>query len=144
MVKLHLLLVTMREFPSSIARLYKSLRYSTRFLRWKAFQDAAFTDSTDGQSKIWSESNVSEDFDMAMRLQAKGYIIRFDLLDSRMFACHLPPPRWVTFGGHEFYITICRSVRTETLSPRILMKLVMITLSAYIFATKQFLFRGVS
>jgi len=47
------------------------------FLRWKALQDAAFTDAADGKYKIWSESNVSEDFDMAMRLQTKGYIIRW-------------------------------------------------------------------
>lgn len=38
------------------------------FLRWSALQDAAFID-TDGVSKIWSEHNVSEDFDMALRLQ---------------------------------------------------------------------------
>jgi hypothetical protein len=38
------------------------------FLRWSAIQDAAFIDE-DGVRKIWSESNVSEDFDMALRLQ---------------------------------------------------------------------------
>lgn len=47
----------------------------TRFLRWKAIQDAAFVDA-DGQEKIWSETNVSEDFDMSLRLQMRGYIIR--------------------------------------------------------------------
>ncbi|TBU27325.1 glycosyl transferase family group 2-domain-containing protein [Dichomitus squalens] len=47
------------------------------FLRWKALQDAAFVDPLDGQEKIWSESNVSEDFDMALRLQMRGYIIRW-------------------------------------------------------------------
>ena len=47
------------------------------FLRWKALQDAAFVDPADGQEKIWSESNVSEDFDMALRLQMGGYIIRW-------------------------------------------------------------------
>ncbi|KAI0288324.1 glycosyl transferase family group 2-domain-containing protein [Russula brevipes] len=46
------------------------------FLRWQAVQDAAFTDH-DGKEKIWSESHVSEDFDMAMRLQMRGYIIRW-------------------------------------------------------------------
>jgi hypothetical protein len=39
------------------------------FLRWSALQDAQFVDPADGVSKIWSESNVSEDFDMALRLQ---------------------------------------------------------------------------
>ncbi|KAI0809128.1 glycosyl transferase family group 2-domain-containing protein [Irpex lacteus] len=47
------------------------------FLRWSALQDAAFVDEDDGVKKIWSESNVSEDFDMALRLQLKGYIIRW-------------------------------------------------------------------
>lgn len=46
------------------------------FLRWSAVQDAAFVD-TDGVKKIWSESNVSEDFDMALRLQLQCYIIRW-------------------------------------------------------------------
>ena len=47
------------------------------FLRWKAVQDAAFVDLADGKEKIWSENNVSEDFDMALRLQMRGYIIRY-------------------------------------------------------------------
>jgi hypothetical protein len=47
-----------------------------RFLRWSALQDAAFMDPADGRQKIWSESNVSEDFDMSLRLQMHGYIIR--------------------------------------------------------------------
>lgn len=47
------------------------------FLRWQALQDAAFVDPADGKQKIWSESNVSEDFDMALRLQLRGYIIRY-------------------------------------------------------------------
>ena len=47
------------------------------FLRWSALQDAAFIDPDDGVRKIWSESNVSEDFDMALRLQLRGYIIRW-------------------------------------------------------------------
>lgn len=47
------------------------------FLRWSAAQDAAFIDPDDGVKKIWSESNVSEDFDMALRLQLQGYMIRW-------------------------------------------------------------------
>jgi hypothetical protein len=40
------------------------------FLRWSALQDAAFSDpGDDNKKKIWSETNVSEDFDMALRLQ---------------------------------------------------------------------------
>ncbi|EJD00578.1 uncharacterized protein FOMMEDRAFT_91587 [Fomitiporia mediterranea MF3/22] len=47
------------------------------FLRWSAIQEAAFIDEADAKRKIWSESNVSEDFDMALRLQLKGYTIRW-------------------------------------------------------------------
>jgi len=42
------------------------------FLRWSALQDAQFVDPADGVTKIWSESNVSEDFDMALRLQVSN------------------------------------------------------------------------
>lgn len=47
------------------------------FLRWSAIQDVSFIDPVDGERKIWSESNVSEDFDMALRLQLGGYIVRW-------------------------------------------------------------------
>jgi hypothetical protein len=55
------------------------------FLNWSALQDAAFVDPADGITKIWSESNVSEDFDMALRLQMKGYIIRWATYSDRGF-----------------------------------------------------------
>ncbi|KAI9457224.1 glycosyl transferase family group 2-domain-containing protein [Lactarius psammicola] len=48
------------------------------FLRWSALQDAAFEDPGDNnKKKIWSEANVSEDFDMALRLMLRGYTIRW-------------------------------------------------------------------
>ncbi|KAG1781357.1 glycosyl transferase family group 2-domain-containing protein [Suillus placidus] len=70
------------------------------FLRWSALQDAAFgggdvnssssatpsgstpnsgsgVDGHRAQIKIWSEDNVSEDFDMALRLLRQGYIVRW-------------------------------------------------------------------
>jgi len=48
------------------------------FLRWAALQEAAFDDPGDNnKKKIWSEMNVSEDFDMALRLQLKKYVIRW-------------------------------------------------------------------
>ncbi|KAF5522052.1 hypothetical protein CGCA056_v006763 [Colletotrichum aenigma] len=47
-------------------------------LRWSALQDAAsYFDEEDGYEKFWSESHVSEDFDMALRLQTAGYNIRY-------------------------------------------------------------------
>ena len=44
-------------------------------LRWSAVQDIAYI-GDDGSEKYWSEATVSEDFDMALRLQTNGYIIR--------------------------------------------------------------------
>ncbi|KAI0364861.1 hypothetical protein BV20DRAFT_812457 [Pilatotrama ljubarskyi] len=55
------------------------------FLRWSALQDAAFIDEADGKKKIWSEANVSEDFDMALRLMLRGYIIRWATYSNRGF-----------------------------------------------------------
>lgn len=43
----------------------------TTFLRWSTIQDTVFIDPDDGVTKIWSESNVSEGFDMALRLQVR-------------------------------------------------------------------------
>ncbi|KAI0808314.1 glycosyl transferase family group 2-domain-containing protein [Fomes fomentarius] len=55
------------------------------FLRWSALQDAAFIDEADGKKKIWSEANVSEDFDMALRLMLRGYVIRWATYSNRGF-----------------------------------------------------------
>lgn len=44
-------------------------------LRWSAVQHVSYQDE-DGYDKFWSESHVSEDFDMSLRLQCSGYIIR--------------------------------------------------------------------
>jgi len=44
-------------------------------LRWSALQAVSYEDE-DGYDKFWSESHVSEDFDMSLRLQISGYIIR--------------------------------------------------------------------
>ncbi|KAK6329930.1 hypothetical protein TWF718_003357 [Orbilia javanica] len=45
------------------------------FIRWQALQNVVFRDR-DGQDKWWSESHVSEDFDLSFRLQATGNITR--------------------------------------------------------------------
>ncbi|KAK7737294.1 hypothetical protein SLS53_006597 [Cytospora paraplurivora] len=44
-------------------------------LRWSAIQSVGYEDG-DGYEKFWSESHVSEDFDMSLRLHFAGYIIR--------------------------------------------------------------------
>ncbi|KAK9362670.1 glycosyl transferase family group 2-domain-containing protein [Lipomyces starkeyi] len=47
------------------------------FLRWSALQEIAYKDETDnGRIKYWSEDHVSEDFEMSLKLQSKGYIVR--------------------------------------------------------------------
>ncbi|KAJ3053872.1 hypothetical protein HK097_003205 [Rhizophlyctis rosea] len=45
------------------------------FLRWSAIKDVSYRDGD--LIKFWSESRVSEDFDMALRLQMQGYILRY-------------------------------------------------------------------
>ncbi|KAF3934550.1 hypothetical protein ABW19_dt0208813 [Dactylella cylindrospora] len=45
------------------------------FIRWQALQSVVFQDR-DGLNKWWSESHVSEDFDLSFRLQATGNITR--------------------------------------------------------------------
>ncbi|BFZ64027.1 hypothetical protein YB2330_005165 [Saitoella coloradoensis] len=45
------------------------------FLRWSAVQEVSFYDENHVQ-KFWSESHVSEDFDIALRLQVNGYLVR--------------------------------------------------------------------
>lgn len=45
-------------------------------LRWSAVQEIAYDCKVDGYEKYWSEETVSEDFDMSLRLQAEGYIVR--------------------------------------------------------------------
>ena len=39
------------------------------FLRWRAIQSVSFVDPSDGLTKYWSDSHVSEDFDIALRTQ---------------------------------------------------------------------------
>lgn len=48
-------------------------------LRWEAVQKIAYKFKEDDNTtydKFWSEETVSEDFDMSLRLQSAGYIIR--------------------------------------------------------------------
>jgi len=45
-------------------------------LRWSSVQNIAYDCELDGREKYWSENTVSEDFDMSLRLQNDGYVIR--------------------------------------------------------------------
>ncbi|QIW99919.1 hypothetical protein AMS68_005437 [Peltaster fructicola] len=49
-------------------------------LRWSALQQIAYDCEEDHREKYWSEETVSEDFDMALRLQTAGYIVRLAAL----------------------------------------------------------------
>ena len=67
------------------------------FLRWAALQDAAFEDTGDNnKKKIWSEENVSEDFDMALRLQVWFFCPRFGITRTELSGCS---SRDTSFGG---------------------------------------------
>lgn len=78
------------------------------FLRWSAIREVSWVDSVDGERKFWSEKHVSEDFDLALRLQ---------VLDNRQAVqgLHLTVIRTVkmsyAYFFHAFYtrITISRS-----------------------------------
>jgi membrane glycosyltransferase len=45
-------------------------------LRWSSIQNIAYDCKDDSREKYWSEETVSEDFDMALRLQNDGYVVR--------------------------------------------------------------------
>lgn len=45
-------------------------------LRWSAVQAIGYDCKFDDREKFWSENTVSEDFDMALRLQTAGYVVR--------------------------------------------------------------------
>lgn len=47
-------------------------------LRWSAVQDVSY--EQDGVEKYWAENTVSEDFDMALRLQSVGYVLRYSCI----------------------------------------------------------------
>jgi len=46
------------------------------FLRWSAVQSVGRTEENSDYIAFWSESHVSEDFDMALRLQIAGNTVR--------------------------------------------------------------------
>lgn len=54
-------------------------------LRWSAMQEIAYDCKDDGREKYWSENTVSEDFDMALRLQSAGYLVRLGAYTGRGF-----------------------------------------------------------
>jgi hypothetical protein len=55
------------------------------FLRWQAVQSVGNPPEDDGYICFWSESHVSEDFDIALRLQIAGNIVRMASYHGRGF-----------------------------------------------------------
>ena len=45
-------------------------------LRWSAIQSIGYDCELDHREKFWSEDTVSEDFDIALRLQGLGWVLR--------------------------------------------------------------------
>ncbi|KAF1962441.1 hypothetical protein CC80DRAFT_487902 [Byssothecium circinans] len=54
-------------------------------LRWSAMQEIAYDCEMDKREKYWSEETVSEDFDMALRLQTAGYLVRLGAYKNKGF-----------------------------------------------------------
>ncbi|KAJ9607886.1 hypothetical protein H2200_007965 [Cladophialophora chaetospira] len=46
------------------------------FIRWGALQSISWYDEEDKCTKFWSDSHVSEDFDVSLRLQMNDFIVR--------------------------------------------------------------------
>lgn len=46
------------------------------FIRWDALQSISWYDEEDKCTKFWSDSHVSEDFDVSLRLQMNDFIVR--------------------------------------------------------------------
>jgi hypothetical protein len=55
------------------------------FLRWEAVQSVANAPDEEGYVCFWSESHVSEDFDIALRLQIAGNVVRLASYHGRGF-----------------------------------------------------------
>jgi len=55
------------------------------FLRWSALQECAKVDPEDGVARVWSESHVSEDFQIALNLQSNGWMLRWATYSNMQF-----------------------------------------------------------
>ncbi|KAL7418822.1 hypothetical protein Q5752_006506 [Cryptotrichosporon argae] len=74
------------------------------FLRWSALQECAEIDPFDGKPRIWSENHVSEDFQIALTLQTKGWILRWATYSDNQFeegvslTCNDERARWQKYA----------------------------------------------
>ncbi|BFZ64139.1 hypothetical protein YB2330_005278 [Saitoella coloradoensis] len=96
--------------------IYRAIQYScaagdvapfvghNAFLRWSAVQRAARYMHEDGTPRWWSESHVSEDFEMALKLQCAGYSVRLaaytngDFKEGVSLTVHDEITRWEKYA----------------------------------------------
>lgn len=104
-------------------------------LRWEALQKVAYevTEGDQTFDKFWSEETVSEDFDMSLRLQSAGYIIRLasyqgdgfkegvsltvydELARWEKYACPFQRPSLTTANSHSLGMHTAATNSSSTL-----------------------------
>jgi len=75
-------------------------------LRWSAIQEIGYHCEFDDCEKYWSEETVSEDFDMALRLQASGYIVRLGAYQGKGFKEGVSLSVYDELNRWEKYVTL--------------------------------------
>lgn len=63
-------------------------------------QECAFVDDYDGCKRVWSESHVSEDFQIALNVQSK--VSTSSSLDVQVADNQGWTVRWATYNNNEF------------------------------------------
>lgn len=84
----------------SLLHLEQGSELTRSFLRWSALQECAFVDEYDGCKRVWSESHVSEDFQIALNVQSKvGHttFLAMNIADQQGWTV-----RWATYNNNEF------------------------------------------
>lgn len=73
-------------------------------LRWSALQEVSFDNNDGTYEKFWSESHVSEDFDLSLRLQTSGYVLRMiaymndEFKEGVSLTCYDELARWEKYA----------------------------------------------
>lgn len=80
------------------------------FIRWKALQSVAFFDKSDDQTKWWSDTCVSEDFDLSLRLQMSGCHVRLATYHNGEFKEGVPLTLYDELTRWEKYAYGCNEL----------------------------------
>ncbi|KAF7552227.1 hypothetical protein G7Z17_g4476 [Cylindrodendrum hubeiense] len=123
------------------------------FLRWKALQSVEFLDSTDGKTKWWSDSHVSEDFDLSLRVQMAGMSVRLatyhhgEFKEGVSLTLYDELTRWekYAYGCNELVFRPCYQWPYKGPVTRLFLRFLLsnmpitskITIVAYIFTSKE-------